>query len=320
MSIKSGDTHLPYTFNNFEEAVMTITSRPYRDEHDLEQMRRFLMNAQASERSTGYLHVGDLVWRIWDTLIAYDPQHVVHLWEGGDKNVIGFALFYPVYGGFNLQVHPLYRGGHVEEDMLAWAEQCLRALMQQEGQNGAIDAWDVFEMDTDRIALLERRGFARRPDVWFVATRSLDEPIPTPVVPEGFTIRSIVGADDVAERIAHRSDVTTERYLQFMHAPGYDRTLDLVAVAPDGRFGAYCICWMDAVNRVGEFEPVGTRPHFRRQGLARAIVLEGFRRLKAMGAMTALVCYQGDNVAARDLYASVGFRTYAKIYTYTKEL
>ena len=32
--------------------------------------------------------------------------------------------------------------------------------------HGAIDAWDVFEGDADRIALLERRGFARRPEVY----------------------------------------------------------------------------------------------------------------------------------------------------------
>lgn len=312
------ERHFSCSFNKLKDATMTITSRAYRDEHDLEQMCRFLMHARASEHDAGYLHIGDVVWRIWDTLIAYDPQQVVHVWQDHAENMIGFALFYPLYSGFNLQVHPQYRGEHGEETMLVEAEERLRILMNQEGQSSAVDAWDVFETDVDRITLLERHGFVRRPDVWYAAMRSLAESIPPPTLPPGFTVRSVAGPDDVAERIAHRSDVTVERYQHFMQTPGYNCDLDVVAVAPDGHFGAYCICWMDSVNKVGEFEPVGTRPNFRQQGLARAVVLDGLRRLKGHGAHMALVCYEGNNVAAQRLYESVGFRIHSKIYTYTK--
>jgi mycothiol synthase len=103
-----------------------------------------------------------------------------------------------------------------------------------------------------------------------------------------------------------------------MRTPGYERDLDLVAAAPDGRFGAYCVCWMDPANGVGEFEPVGARPDFRGRGLAKAVVSEGFRRMKARGAHTALVCFEEDNAAARRLYESVGFDVRSTIYTYTK--
>ena len=77
---------------------------------------------------------------------------------------------------------------------------------------------------------------------------------------------------------------------------------------------------MDAANGVGELEPVGQRPGFRRRGLARAIVLEGLRRMKARGARTALVCFDGDNAPARRLYESVGFEVCSTIYTYSKSL
>jgi GNAT superfamily N-acetyltransferase len=85
------------------------------------------------------------------------------VWEGDCGDLIGFAPFYPMYAGFDLQVHPGRRGRKLEEEMLAWAEGRARELARQEGHYiGTIDAWDVFEGDTERVALLERRGFVRR--------------------------------------------------------------------------------------------------------------------------------------------------------------
>ena len=85
-------------------------------------------------------------------------RRVVEGWGGDVGNLIGFALHYPMYAGFNLQVHPGRRGGKLEESMLARTERRARRLARQEGHAGAIDAWDVFEEEADRIALLERHG------------------------------------------------------------------------------------------------------------------------------------------------------------------
>jgi GNAT superfamily N-acetyltransferase len=51
------------------------------------------------------------------------------------------------------------------------------------------------------------------------------------------------------------------------------------------------------VNRVGLFEPVGTRPQFRRQGLATALMLGGLQRLRERGMQAALVT--GDHPGKR---------------------
>jgi hypothetical protein len=48
------------------------------------------------------------------------------------------------------------------------------------------------------------------------------------------------------------------------------------------------------------------------------VVLEGLQRMKARGAHTALVCFEGDNEPARRLYESVGFGVRSTIDTYTK--
>ena len=44
-----------------EDDRVTITARPYRDERDLEAMRRLLMSAGREADRAGYLHVGDVV-------------------------------------------------------------------------------------------------------------------------------------------------------------------------------------------------------------------------------------------------------------------
>ena len=105
-----------------------------------------------------------------------------------------------------------------------------------------------------------------------------------------------------------------------MRSPVYDPDLDIVAVASDGHIGAFCIVWIDPVNQVGLFEPVGTHPHFQRQGLARAVMLEGMRRLSQAGMKQAIVSTFEDNQAAIKLYESMGFQTVYRLGTYEKDV
>jgi predicted GNAT family acetyltransferase len=79
-----------------------------------------------------------------------------------------------------------------------------------------------------------------------------------------------------------------------------------VIEAHDGRFAAYALLWPDDANGVGELEPVGTAPAHRRLGLAGAACLEVARRLRGLGAGTAVV-YAVEGSAAGRLYGSLGF-------------
>jgi ribosomal protein S18 acetylase RimI-like enzyme len=156
---------------------------------------------------------------------------------------------------------------------------------------------------------------------------SLDGPIPEPAVPEGFEVRRVTGPEEAAERAAAEQDVwqsytvgdvTGEQYAAFMGMPGYERDLDVVAVAPDGTIAAYVNCWLDPVNGIGDFGPVGARPAFRRRGLTRAVLVEGMHRLRDRGMDRVCVSTQVTNNASRPLYESVGFTVVNRYLDYAK--
>jgi GNAT superfamily N-acetyltransferase len=92
--------------------------------------------------------------------------------------------------------------------------------------------------------------------------------------------------------------------------PAYRADLDCVVEAPDGSIAAYTLAWLDEVNAVGQFEPVGTHADHRRLGLARAVGLYALRRLRDLGATSALVACRGDAAypIPCKLYESIGFR------------
>jgi ribosomal protein S18 acetylase RimI-like enzyme len=115
-------------------------------------------------------------------------------------------------------------------------------------------------------------------------------------------------------------EVTDEQYARFMKMPGYDRDLDVVAVAPDGTIAAYVNGWLDPVNKIGDLGPVGAREAYRRQGLTRAVLLECMRRMKARGMDRVCVSTGEPNAAARGLYESVGFRIVNRYVEYARVL
>ena len=112
-------------------------------------------------------------------------------------------------------------------------------------------------------------------------------------------------------------NVSDDDYACLMRLPGYHRDLDVVAVAPDGVIAAYVNGWIDPVNRIGDFGPVGALPAYRRQGLTRAVLLEGLRRMQAHG-MDRVCVSTGVRIRRTTLYESVGFRIVNKYLDYVK--
>lgn len=136
--------------------------------------------------------------------------------------------------------------------------------------------------------------------------------VATPELPDGFVVRSVADEDEVGKRCLIRAMAFGPRYApsqwppaavftEMQRAPDYRRDLDLLVVAPDGQYVAFCTIWLDLRNRYGNFEPVGTHAEYRGQGLARALLAEGLRRMAEHGIERSYM--QSDN----EFYRKVGF-------------
>jgi len=253
--------------------------------------------------------------------LVFDPRREVRLWEDGDE-LLGFAWLEEP-DGVVMQVHPRLRGsGSLEREMLDWAAGQTRAVY---GELAGDELWTRLPEDEPRLeALLANLGFGRDPDHALKMARTLGEPLPERAPPDGWTVREVGGEwgerVEIHREVWHPSRVTLAAYRRLREAPGYDPSLDLVAVGPDGTFGSYCICWFDPQSRTGLFEPLGTRPACRGMGLGKAVMLEGLRRLQKLGARVAFVTAVHDNLGARRLYESLGFETVNRERLYGKKL
>lgn len=107
--------------------------------------------------------------------------------------------------------------------------------------------------------------------------------------------------------------MTVEYRLSMMHTPSYDQALDLLAVTPDGRLAAYCMCYLSpeknalSSNLDAHAHPIATHPDFQRRRLAGALMLAGMKLLRVRGIKTAKLGTSLDNTAMQRTAAHVGF-------------
>ena len=183
----------------------------------------------------------------------------------------------------------------------------------------------AFEDDLESRGALARHSFTQPGTPMHYLVRDLAEAPELPPLPDGFRCRT-VRPEDIPERVSiHRevwsrpdrpSRVTESSFAQVRAEWPYRESLDCVIEAPDGRFAAYCLCWPDDENRVGEFEPVGVREEFRRRGLGGAVCHIALRRLHEEGGRQAIVYCATKPACA--LYESVGFGIHASLVEYAR--
>ena len=249
-------------------------------------------------------HVGDIAWGLRQHE-GRENEWKIRLWVADGRVVAWSWLKQDGRDWLELDVHP----EHLELLDEILAEPAARVAF-------------AFEDDAERRSALAQHGFTRPGEAMHYLARDLAEAPELPSLPNGFLYRT-VGADDVAERVStHRevwapSRVTESSYAQVRAEWPYRESLDCVIEAPDGRFAAYCLCWPDDEHGVGEFEPVGVRPEFRRRGLGAAVCAFALRRLWEEGGTQAIVYCATAPACA--LYESLGFRIHASLVEYARE-
>jgi ribosomal protein S18 acetylase RimI-like enzyme len=307
--------------------VRSLTSRLYETEDDFQQMQGLLVEGRSRTDDWRYWHVGDLQWWFFMVTCHLNPREHIRLWHHGRGRLVGYAIL-GEDPSFDCHVLPEYAWAGVETEALAWAETRLAALRTRDPQrwSGSLVSGSRQD-DAKRIAFLEQHGFRRGAYTEVNMICSLDEPIPTFVLSAGCHVRAVAEAGEIADRAAAQrevwhpwtvGEVSDDDYARLMRLPGYHRDLDVVAVVPDGAIAAYVNGWIDPVNRIGDFGPVGARLAYRRQGLTRAVLLESLLRMQQHGMNRVSVSTGEENLPALRLYESVGFRIVNKYLTYVE--
>ena len=307
--------------------MKTLTSRLYQDPRDFEQMLDLLMEARALSNDWRYAHVGELAFNYFMAAIHLDPRKHIRLWHDGEK-LAGYAIL-GEDPALDWQVLPAYEWSGIETEALVWAEALVDELRKQDQTRwGGSLVSGSRQDDTRRMAFLEQHGFQYSGHFAEVnMIRSLAEPIPEPSVPDGYQVREIAPTGELANRASAQrevwhpwtvGEVSDDDYARMMQLPCYHRDLDIVTVAPDGVIAAYVNGWIDPLNRIGDFGPVGALAAYRRLGLTRAALLESLRRMQAHGMDRVCISTGVSNEPAQRLYQSIGFKIVNRYLDYEK--
>jgi mycothiol synthase len=303
-----------------------FTSRLYENENDLQQMLGLLVEGRSHTDDWHYAHIGDLVFWFFMVACHLKPEEHIRLWHDEGK-LAGYAML-GEDPSFDWQVLPEYEWCGIESQAMAWAETRLDELRERDAQLwGGKLVSGARQNNARRRAFLEQHGFRQGGEFSEVNMLcTLDEPIPAGALPIGCQVRA-VDVGEISNRAGAQREVwypwtvgnvSDEDYAAFMQLPGYDRELDVVAVAPDGVIAAYVNGWIDTVNRIGDFGPLGARPAYRRQGLTRAVLLEALGRMQARGMNRVSVSTGVSNTPAIRLYESVGFKIVNRYLEYVR--
>ncbi|HKP52276.1 MAG TPA: GNAT family N-acetyltransferase [Chloroflexia bacterium] len=315
-----------------------LKSRHYED-RDLVAVCDLLNLCAAIDNLDDYYTVEQLKQRFgMPSLDRFNDQRI---WDDANARLVGFAQVWSLPSDhtldcyFYFRVHPAMRGTGIEEELIDWAVQRTQEVGRQHDLK-AVLMGRIFEHESYSRGIFERHGF-EIVRYGFRMARPLSEPIPEPTFPEGYKLRHAEGEDDIQPWVDcynqsfidhwlfHPETVDERRHR--LQRPGYRPEQDLVAVAPDGSFAAFCLWYLDEVGNAlqgksdGWIGLLGTRRGHRGVGLGRAMLLAGLRCLKDEGADIAKLGVDAENpTGALGLYEKVGFVKVATRISYHKDV
>jgi ribosomal protein S18 acetylase RimI-like enzyme len=203
-----------------------------------------------------------------------------------------------------IQLHPNY----------LWLYNEMVDCIESYSQTNWVGKLAVVEMEGQihRENILMEHGFIREGIYGIFRVRSLEKNIPEYKLPNGFRVRSVT-FDDFDElttcirQVFGHTDYYREHLEINASASYYVPDLDLVAVNEYGRIVSFCTFRLDSPSGFTELEPMGTIHEYRNQGIGRALLAEGFKRLKKYNPSLLYIGGAANNPPANRLYELTGF-------------
>jgi len=314
--------------------------RHYTDE-DLQAVTDLLNACDAVDKMDDNYSVEDLRTEFEDP--ALNKSTDMRLWEESEGRLVALGQTklrespedQVLDGDLYMRILPEYREQGLEEEIMSWAEGRTKEKAAELGLPGRLESYPR-DHDSYGRGVFERNGL-EPVRYFFEMKRDLSEAIPEPQFPEGFKMIHSRGTADSAawvdmfnqSFIDHwgHHPATVERHDTWLGHKYYNPERDLIAIAPDGTFAAFCFCWVDPENNErndrldGWIDILGTRRGYRKIGLGRAMLLSGLLRLREEGMTVAKLGVDAENpTGALRLYESVGFEVAHSGVAYRKSV
>jgi len=298
---------------------MAIRMRDYHWEKDFESVRRFLTDIFRIRKAyTNWIPsaLENLKFGPGGTEYRDEEDEYLKIWEVFDETqqialrIIAVSYTKPS-GNCWLSIHPNHMS--VAREIVLWMRNRVKEMKGDKGEEVKMN-FVVDDDDEELILLLSDLGFQKGEIEGDKQVRPLDSPVPTYSLPDGYTIRNaIIEKDFLKYRevqmtvFPHIVSMSMELLQLYSTASFYQEDLDIVAVAPDGKFAAFCTARIDPLSKIAELEPVGTHPDHRKRGLAKAVICESLKRLEKYRPSALVILGAAPSDGARRLYESVGF-------------
>ena len=309
-------------------AMHSLRATAFRGDPDLAELHAFFQ----PERQ----FAGDTLWSFGTSLkSAYvntfeflNHAPVVELWrDAGDAVQAVSRLSLGTGEWFHLAA-PGYRDAEIAASLIRQADSAFVLLTD-------LESWSTvrYESATEDIEQLHGASYVADGIAEVYMTCSLGEPTETVPAPTGVQFHELdrSNSDLIQERAVAQVDAFSNGAPSEGHLAWITRSLphllhygypannpNLIAVDDDGQILAFADMFLDRINLIGEFEPVGTRMSARRRGLSRAIMTQGLTEMREAGMTQAVVRTGYDNTAAIAAYKSVGFETTDHLVRYRK--
>jgi mycothiol synthase len=241
-------------------------------------------------------------------------QRLTALWEDVSSQLVAYALMIQPGCILTYQIHPEVKGQGLEAVILAWGLEQTQAIVQARG--GTRELWcRCHESEYEYRSALEAAGFSPLQERDLCLVHALASPVRPSSLAEDFALKfGVTPSEHAAYQELHQAVFDgMSMGMEYHLSSAYQPELDLIAVEPTGRFGAFCKCELKRVADqqgeylVGEVGVIGTRPELRYRGLGQALLLRGLRQMQVYGATSAFLETQESNVSAQRLFTSVGF-------------
>ncbi len=327
-------------------AVTGYTFRHLRGERDVPAIVDVI---NAARRADGVDDVATVEAQanLFRHLTNCDPARDLLLAEGPDglaayartfwlKEKERAAYMYPVVAF----VHPAHRRRGLGTAILLWLEARARQVAAENDHPRAAEAnlqVFVFDQERDRAALMQRHGYTPARYFYNMTRPNLDDIQPAPL-PPGLEVRPVQ-----PEHLRAIWEANVEAFRDHWGEPemGESEYQRFISHPVEYQPGIWKVAWDKATNEVvgmvlgyidhaqnetlnrkhGWTENICVRQPWRKQGVARALIAENLRELKARGMETAGLGVDTDNpTGALRVYESMGFRPVERETVYQKPL